>query len=109
MEWIEERLRSLGRISPPASLRSKLAAGIPQGADRGVETSIGHRRLRWFSYVGAAAAVILVVSILRFQTPLRPAQGPIIDTNDGLSHAASADHNSLAAVDMNVSDEHYLH
>jgi hypothetical protein len=59
--------------------------------------------------VGAAAAVIIVVSILRLQTPLRPPQGPIIDINDRSSHAAGADHNSLAAVDMNVSDEHYLH
>ena len=58
LEWVEDRLRSLGRISPPASLRSKLAGGIPQGADRGVETSIGRRRLRWLSYVGAAAAVV---------------------------------------------------
>jgi len=109
LEWVKRQLRSLATISPPERLRSKLAGGVPHTAGRRIEKTCGQGRLRWFSYVGAAAVVIILVSILRLKAPLRPAQGPIIDINDRSSRALAADHNSLASVDMNVSEDHCLY
>lgn len=108
LEWVKRQLRSLATLGPPEELRSKLTAAVPQGAGRGIVKPRRPGRFRGLSYLAAAAAVVVLISILHPKTPLWPVQGPIIDINDSLSRAASADHNSLASVDMNVSDEHYL-
>ena len=102
---IEAHLRELGAIGPPDGLKDRLAATIPAaGAYHGVVRAVP----RWgrpLRYLGAAAAVIVVASVVipRLATPSGPPR-LTTDINDR-SHASSLlDYNLPQPHDSNVFD-----
>lgn len=109
VESVEGRLRALAAVEPPESLRDRLAADIADSAvvepqDRYL--GLWSRQARWAT---AAAAVILVASMIGWLGfPLSRQVRPAPDSTSGPGYAQAVDHNSLMASDTNSYDTNSL-
>jgi hypothetical protein len=109
VEWVEDRLRALAAVEPPESLKDRLVAGIADaGTAKPKDRYLGlwSREVRWAS---AAAAVILVASVIGWlESPLGPQAQSAPNASDGTGWAQATDHNSLRASDTNSCDTNSL-
>jgi hypothetical protein len=106
---IEARLRALAGLQPPAALRDRLRADVPEGPTGPVPGLPTPRAPQIAQYIGIAAAFILVASALfRFATPSGRSPGPVADINDRSMLAATTDHNGLRPPDSNVCDSNAI-
>lgn len=108
LKWIKERLQAFSAVEPPARLRAKLLAGIPEPA--GIERRGGRIR-RWpgtMSCAGLAAAIIVICAVVWLLPSGRPAR-PVIDANSGAGRTFAADHNGIRPPDINGCDSNGLY
>ncbi len=109
VEWVEDRLRSLAAVEPPDSLKGRLVADLPDVAIAGPEgryLGVWSREVRWAS---AAAAVILVASMVGWLgSPLSRQVRSASNRLDNSGWAQAADQNSLMASDTNSCDTNSL-
>lgn len=106
---VKDQLKALARVEPPAALKDRLLAAVPHCAARGAASTPAPRWPQAARYVAAAAALILVASVLlRLVTPTGRRYSPVADINDRAAAAALADHNSLRPPDINVSDSNTI-
>jgi len=96
---LEAGLRQLSHVAPPAGLREKLMRAVPPRSVAIV------RRPRILPYVGAAAIIVVMASVLiQFLARAGRPTGPALDINDPLASAALTDQNNLLPRDVNVCD-----
>ncbi len=101
----EDQLRQLSRVAPPAGLREKLMGAVPAATTGQLRNASITRRPRVLRYVGAAAIIVLMVSVLlQFLAPVGRPPRLASDINDPLATAAMTDQNNLPPRDVNVCD-----
>lgn len=106
---VKDQLKALARVKPPPALKDRLLAAVPHRAAGQVGDTPAPRWPQAARYVAAAAALILVASVLlRFVTPTARRYSPVADINDRAASATLADHNSLGPPDINVSDSNAI-
>jgi len=108
LEGMTQRLRALSTVEPPAGLKERLLADVPQRA-----TGVPPCRLwRWPGVTGwasVAATILVFCGILWLRTPAGPAPGPSPDANSLLGGVLAADYNSVRPADINTLDSNGLH
>jgi hypothetical protein len=108
-DTMPSQLRLLAGIRPPEALRDKLIASIPSAAAREFGRGVARHWPRAMSWVGmAAAAVIVLVAVLRFLPPAGRSLPSVADINDSPTMAALADANVPRPRDSNVYDNNAL-
>ena len=108
MEWLEDRLRALSGVQPPAGLREKLVSRLAYLPIH-ESTEFGSRFWRAVGWVSAAAAVVCLACFITWFG--RPSRTPIPGAGGGDGQSAgvmTADHNGLRPPDVNICDMNSL-
>ncbi len=108
MEWLEDRLKALSEVQPPAGLREKLVARLAYLPVH-ESTEFGGRFWRAVGWASAAAAVVCLACLIAwFGRPSEPS-GTGVAASGGRSAAVmTADHNALRPRDVNTCDMNSL-
>ena len=108
MEWLEERLRALSGVQPPAGLREKLVARLAYLPIH-ESTEFGSRFWRAVGWASAAAAVVCLACVITWFGRPSGTSTPGAGGSDGQSASVvTADHNGLRPPDVNISDTNGL-
>jgi hypothetical protein len=102
---LKAQLRDLGGIEPPGRLRGKLMAAVPAPAADRAGLTAGLRWSKVVRYVGAAAVIVVLASVIvqRFTAASGPPQ-IIPDKNDRSGTPVLMDTNHPWPRDINVCD-----
>jgi len=105
MDWVRRQLRALVAVEPPASLKSRLIGTIPATGGGQPATRCVPTWSRWARWAGAAAAVVVMASVVAWLgVPSGRQSRPIADINGASSGAYAADHNNPRPSDTNLCD-----
>jgi hypothetical protein len=109
LDAVKQQLRALSAVEPPAGLRERLLAAVPQRAP----AEAGRRHVWWWpgvtGWASVAATILVFCGILWLRTPAGPAQAPAPDANSLLGGVLAADYNSVRPADINTQDSNGLH
>ncbi len=104
LEGVRRQLRALSRVEPPSRLRERLLGAVPQQTTRDVSPPRMRGWLGARSWVGIAATVAVLGSVLWLRLPTGPTTGPQADANSGLRQVLASDYNSVRPPDINALD-----
>jgi hypothetical protein len=106
--WIKQQLQALSAVEPPRSLKEKLLAAVPRLATSGASTRRARLWPKATSWVGIAAAIMVLCSMVWLFTSPGPSTKSSPDANSGLSRVLAADYNSVRPPDTNAFDSNGL-
>ena len=99
---LKARLKALGGIAPPAGLRDRLMAAVPDGGSHQAGRPAVSSWPGILRHVALAAGIVVMASVMvRFLTPLPGPRGPVVDMNDRGGATALADYNHPGPLDSN--------
>ena len=109
LEGMAQRLRALSGVEPPAGLKEKLLAAVPQRAMGVLPCRCIWRWPGATGWASVAAAILVFCGLLWLRTPAGPAPGPSPDANSLLGGVLAADYNSVRPADINTLDSNGLY